>query len=230
MEPVSSRGSQSPSTMVESEVSPSVVPPRVGARETGAKTLPSATPVTANKLQSYVATAGEPQETMCRMPSPPFSRSEPQGEELKLLEQFRARQATASLGRGVELCKDHVDVPVVRYTPMKHHWLRTSLAEAGMGPVDGSFPGEGRELKTPAYGPTRLNDHTGRGDKPDATCERVKDVDEACVNRELVQLGKPLGDWTPLNNCQTYAAGVLENCSTKPIPVPTPPLVDPEKI
>lgn len=45
---------------------------------------------------------------------------------------------------------------------------------------------------------------------PSATC----DEDEACVEKEL-QLGRDTGAWTPMNQCQTFAAEVLAKCSTK---------------
>ena len=227
MDPIS-RGSQSPSPTVESDVSPPVLTPKEGT----VKTPPTATQVSANKLQSYLPMGGEARESMCKAEPPPFSRAEPQGEELKLLEQVRHRQASASMGRGVELCKGPVDADYLRDTGFKlHHWLRTSLGEAGMGPDDGSVPGEGK-MQTPIYSQTRLNDHTGRGEKPGVVCEQVKNVDEACVSRELAQLGKPLGEWTliPIHNCQTYAADVLKQCSTEAPPPPRPPMFDPGKI
>ncbi|PTL81500.1 hypothetical protein [Vitiosangium sp. GDMCC 1.1324] len=154
----------------------------------------------------------------------------PQGEELKLLEMLRARQkeqAAAALGRGVELCKRTADLPGARELGLKHHWLRTSTKEAGMGPADGGVPGN--RMDSPYVTQTRVNDHSGQGQRPGSICERVADVDEACVNREL-EMGKPLGAWTPINQCQTFAAEVQERCSTKVQPLPDPRRLDPGKI
>jgi hypothetical protein len=228
MDPVSSRSAQTLSTAVDSSAvssSPAV------AKEHG--TSPSnqcSSSVTANTLEAYLPQPRAAQESSCHAPAQPFSRADmPQGEELKLLEMLQARQkeqAAAALGRGVELCKRTADVPVLHELGLKHHWLRTSTKEAGMGPDDGSVPGD--RVNMP-LSQTRLNDHTGRGNLPDATCERVADVDEACVNREL-ELGKPLGAWTPTNQCQTYAAGVLDRCSTKVVPLPDPRKPDLGKI
>ncbi|MGZ3457283.1 MAG: hypothetical protein ACXU86_02140, partial [Archangium sp.] len=171
------------------------------------------------------------QEPICREPTQPFSRADlPQGEELKLLEMLRARQreqAAAALGRGVELCKRTADLPVLRELGLKHHWLRTSTKEAGMGAADGSVPGN--RVDPPYVTQTRLNDHTGQGELPGSTCERVPHEDEACVNREL-ELGRPLGAWTPTNNCQTFVSEVLERCSTKVPPLPDTRRLDPGKI
>ena len=51
-------------------------------------------------------------------------------------------------------------------------------------------------------------------------CEVMPDVDEKCVNRELA-IGKYLGRFGALNNCQTYAWTVLTKCSkNKPGPLP----------
>lgn len=215
MDPVASRGSQSPSTPLESEVlSSGVVPKEGSARPPPATSCPA----TSNTVQSYLPTGGGVPESMCRASPPPFS--EPQGEELKLLEQFHTRRAEASMGRGVELCKGPMDVPIARAVGLKHHWLRTSTREAGLGRADETVPDH--RLKLPFIVPTQLNDHTGRGERSDSKCTRVENVDEACVNRELEQLGKPLGIWTPTNQCQVYAASVLEQCSTKPPSTPEP--------
>lgn len=45
------------------------------------------------------------------------------------------------------------------------------------------------------------------------SCEKVPNVDEDCVNREL-EIGKDTGRWVPpFNDCQTYAKEVLERCT-----------------
>jgi hypothetical protein len=229
MDPISSRSAQTLSTAVDSsEVSssPSAV------KERGAS--PSnqcSSRATANTLEAYLPQPRAAQESSCHAPAQPFSRADmPQGEELKLLEMLRDRQkeqAAVALGRGVELCKRIAELPGARQLGVEHHWLRTSTKEAGMGPADGGVPGNRVDL--PYVTQTRVNDHTGQGNLPGSTCERVADVDEACVNREL-ELGKPLGAWTPTNQCQTFAAGVLERCSTKVVPLPDPRKPDLGKI
>jgi hypothetical protein len=228
MDPVS-RSSQTHPTAVDSppESSSPVV-----AQESGSKSgTQCSSRTTANTIEAYLAQSREAQEQSCRASPQPFSRADmPQGEELKLLEMLRARQkeqAAAALGRGVELCKRTVDLPGLREVGVQHHWLRTSTKEAGMGPADGGVPGE--RMDSPVAAQTRINDHTGRGNLPGSTCERVADVDEACVNRELEQ-GMPLGAWTPINQCQVFAGEVLEQCSTKVPPLPDTRRLHPGKI
>ncbi len=229
MDPVSSRSSQTVSTAVDSPDASSL--PAV-AKEGGVRTSnPSSSGMASNIVESYLAQPRDAQEPLCRSPSQPFSRADtPQGEELKLLEMLRARrneQAAAALGRGVELCKRTADLPGARELDVKHHWLRTATKEAGMGPADGGVPGNRMDL--PYVTQTQINDHTGQGQLAGSTCERVPEQDVACVNRELEQ-GKPLGAWTPTNNCQTFAADVLERCSTKVPPLPDTRRLHPGKI
>ena len=109
----------------------------------------------------------------------------------------------------VELCKRTADLPGARELDVKHHWIRTASKEAGMGAKDGGVPGH--HLDVPFVTKVTVNDHTGEGAKPGASCETVPNVDAACVDREL-ELGKDLGRWTPTNQCQTFAAGVLAHC------------------
>lgn len=114
----------------------------------------------------------------------------------------------------VELCKRPVEIKVIEYTGLQHHWLRTSKKEVGIGPHTGGVPGQGGN--DGYYGvPTTMNDHTGQGDAVDATCVELKDVDEACVNEKLA-LGTPKGRWIPpLNDCHTVTAKIVDDC-TKP--------------
>lgn len=229
MDPVSSRSTQTLSTVVDS---PSDSSSPMVAKEHGASPgNQCSSQVKANTLEAYLPQPRDARESSCHAPAQPFSRADmPQGEELKLLEMLRARQkeqAAAALGRGVELCKRTAEPPVARELDVKHHWLRTSTKEAGMGAADGGVPGNRMDL--PYVTHTRINDHTGQGNLPGSTCERVADVDEACVNREL-ELGKPLGRWTLTNQCQSFAAEVLERCSTKVVPLPDPRKLDLGKI
>ena len=84
-----------------------------------------------------------------------------------------------------------------------HEWIKTSTKEMGMGSA-----GEG--------GGTKITDHRGRSLKKTATCEKVENVDEEKVNKQLVE-DIPLGDWNLLtNNCQQFVNEVLSNASTIP--------------
>jgi hypothetical protein len=99
----------------------------------------------------------------------------------------------------VELCKRDVLLPGLDRLHVQHHWIRTSTKEAGMHAI------------TPGHLATAVRDHTGEGDRFESTCERVDHVDEDCVDKEL-ELGRPLGLWTPWHQCQTFAAEVLDKC------------------
>jgi hypothetical protein len=113
----------------------------------------------------------------------------------------------------VELCKATVDIPGVEYTGLKHHWLRTSQKEVGMGPAGGGVPGVPGANNGSYLGKTTLNDHSGRGDAIGSECTELPDVDEDCVNREL-EIGTPTGRWAPgFNDCQVVAKDIIERCT-----------------
>lgn len=117
----------------------------------------------------------------------------------------------------VEVCTRDADVPG-NVVGIQHEWIRTREKEAGMGPQDGGVPGQdgsNPEETSPVGTPTSVNDHTGQGNKPGSTCKTVPDVDKNCVNNEL-ELGRPLGDWSPNNNCQEFVKEVIENCTKDP--------------
>jgi len=112
----------------------------------------------------------------------------------------------------VEFCKRNVEIKMLEYTGLKHHWLRTSTKEAGMGPAGAGVPGKANGNNGSLLGPTTINDHTGEWEGVDAICEELPDVDEACVNEKLT-LGKPTGRWTPgLNDCHTVTTNIIEDC------------------
>lgn len=93
---------------------------------------------------------------------------------------------------------------------IEHHWLKTSHKEAGLGPEDGSVPGDGKSALP--FSMTRINDHTGQGLRGDAQCVYIASADEACVDERL-EVGRLAGRWTPSNNCQTLVAEILAYCS-----------------
>ena len=100
----------------------------------------------------------------------------------------------------VELCKRDVRAPVFSNMHIKHHWIRTTEKEAGIGEKKGAMPGA-----------TSIVDHKGQGDLPESTCVRVDRVDQACVDKELA-IGKSTGRWWPWQQCQTFVAHVLAKC------------------
>lgn len=127
------------------------------------------------------------------------------------------RKSAGAGGRargGVELCRRSSDM--IPGMQVEHHWIRTSGVEAGLGPdpvvQGGVLPN------------TVVQDHSGAGDQPDATCDPVDNVDEECVNSNLalnktssdgIKYGKYLGVYGIGKNgtCQTFAETVLSACS-----------------
>jgi hypothetical protein len=129
------------------------------------------------------------------------------------IEQEIARRQKSDHTPQVELCRRPANIPVLKQLGAEHHWIRTTHVEAGMGPKTGGVPGKDSHVDMPGD-PTSVNDHRGEGAQG-ASCAVVADVDEACVEKEL-EIGRDAGPWTPMNQCQTFAADVLEKCSTKP--------------
>ncbi len=102
---------------------------------------------------------------------------------------------------------------------LPHRWLKTDTREAGMGGIRGNVPGN--QSGDRPFDPVQVVDHTGRSKEPGASCEKVENVDEEKVNKQL-RIGRPLGRWTPTNQCWSFVDEVLRNATVKP-PQPTPP-------
>ena len=101
---------------------------------------------------------------------------------------------------------------------VNHHWIKTDNKEAGMGRADGDgIPGA--QSDSPYITPTAIRDHSGESNKPGASCEVVPWADEKKVD-ELLQIGQPLGSWSPINQCQSFVYGTLNKADTRPSPEP----------
>jgi len=101
-------------------------------------------------------------------------------------------------------------VPLKEYTQFQHHFLVTEVKAAGAGHCDGGVPGHG-QIDLP-LSPMCVNDHSSEVGAPGVVCDQVE-ADPTCVNREL-ELGKHIGLWVPpFNDCQTFAANVIADCS-----------------
>ncbi len=118
-------------------------------------------------------------------------------------------------GLAVEWCHAVADLPG-NYFGIEHWWLRTASKEAGLGQRGGNVPAEGEYRSrdnSPYFTQTEIVDHSGRGAKPGAVCERpTRDVDEECVNKEL-EIGRRMGRWSAFNQCQAFVLGVLHRCT-----------------
>jgi hypothetical protein len=119
----------------------------------------------------------------------------------------------AAANRRVEFCERQADYPGASQLGLSHQWLRTQNKEAGMGPDHGDVPGKHVDL--PFVTKTMISDHRGEGEKPGVACKTVPNEDADCVDREL-DIGKPLGRWTPTNQCHTFVNDTLKKCSTDP--------------
>jgi hypothetical protein len=99
-----------------------------------------------------------------------------------------------------------------------HTWIRTESKEAGLGPANGTVPGQNAPADLP-FTPTAVVDHTGESKAPNASCTAVPDEDEDCVNEQL-RLGTPQGRFIPgINDCSTFASKVLNKCDLHPHPL-----------
>jgi len=116
---------------------------------------------------------------------------------------------TDPLGLDVFLCSQ----PALGWMPVDHHWIKTDSVEAGMGGTRGNAPGN-QSGDLPGD-PVQVTDHAGRSNERGASCKEVPNVDEKKVNDQL-KIGRPLGRWTPSNQCQSFARGVLNNARYSP--------------
>jgi hypothetical protein len=101
---------------------------------------------------------------------------------------------------------------------VSHCWLKTDTKVAGMNATPQcSLPGQNRS-DLPWVTPVVVSDASC---EPAENCQTIPDVDEACVNRELV-IGRDLGRFGASNNCQTFVWEVLTKCSKGPAPTISP--------
>ena len=96
---------------------------------------------------------------------------------------------------------------------VKHHWLKTDTKIAGMGSLEMENRPIGDTFEAPYTTKVYIVDHSNQEPR---RCKIVKHVDEDCVNSKL-DIGKYLGRFSLVNNCQTFVASVLRKCSTKPV-------------
>lgn len=67
---------------------------------------------------------------------------------------------------------------------------------------------------------TAVVNHSGQSKEAGTHCVVVPNVDEECVNK-LIEIGRPTGRWSPINQCNSFADDVLTRCRPEcPIEVP----------
>ncbi|WP_089725806.1 RHS repeat-associated core domain-containing protein [Candidatus Thiosymbion oneisti] len=101
---------------------------------------------------------------------------------------------------------------ILNYTGAKHHWIKTDMLEAGMGPQGGNVPGQGDNKDLPGV-PVETIDHSGQSIEPNARQIPIPyPVDEQCVNN-LIRPGRDLGRFIPFfNDCKGFVDDVLDEC------------------
>ena len=161
-------------------------------------------------------------DSVCLTPSsapatPPAASSSPSSPSSPAVQQLVERSRTFSSipngvnagSTGVLLCRRIADVPLKEYTGFQHHYLMTNATAAGAGHCGDGVPGHGR-VDLP-LSPMCINDHSSEIGNPSVICDPIE-ADPECVNKEL-EIGKYIGLWAPpFNDCQTFAASVIENC------------------
>jgi len=115
------------------------------------------------------------------------------------------------LGLAVLLCKQPAFG--ISWNPIDHYWIKTDSIEAGMGPVNSNCGNAGNGSGDLPGDPVQICDHKDR-DKTDAVCTIVDNVIESQVDKQLI-IGKKIGVWTPLNQCQSFAKKVLDNARSR---------------
>ena len=115
----------------------------------------------------------------------------------------------------VWLCRRVAQIQLGQELGLEHWWIMTPDREAGMGRCGGGVPGA--QSDSPFITQTCVNDHNGEHAKTDVQCEPLSGFDPACVDDEL-KLGRPLGRWTPTNQCQAFVQEVLDACKPRESP------------
>jgi hypothetical protein len=103
-------------------------------------------------------------------------------------------------GLKVYLCK----APVNGVSLVNHHWIKTDSLERGMWNDNDTHEW---------YDDVPFAAHVAVRDEEyhdNAECKAMPYADESKVNEQL-QNYKPLGIWTPWNQCQSFSQSVLDN-------------------
>jgi RHS repeat-associated protein len=96
-----------------------------------------------------------------------------------------------------------------------HCWLQTNTITAGMASSPQCRANVGARSELPWKTKVYVSDHSC---EVGGRCNVMPDIDEDCVNRELA-IGKSLGRFGLLNNCQTFVFSVAKKCSKRPTPI-----------
>jgi hypothetical protein len=98
-----------------------------------------------------------------------------------------------------------------------HCWVQTPNMSIGLGGDPNIRPGE--EYESMYVTDTIVQDHSR---DMATTCTLMNNVDQPCVENKLSSmLGKSQGRFSPANNCQAFAYGVVNACRTGPQMAPS---------
>lgn len=104
----------------------------------------------------------------------------------------------------VEICHRRAKIA---FGLVDHYWIKTDLRNAGMG--SGLVVNEGiGDRFEPPFTKVFVIDHS---DQVPEKCEIDENHDEDCLNEEL-EVGRSLGRFSPINNCQTFVHQALKRC------------------
>lgn len=93
---------------------------------------------------------------------------------------------------------------------VSHYWIKTDTKIAGMGSENLTGDEQvGDKFESPLALKVYIIDHSNQ---TPLSCKEKLDIDEDCVNAEL-DLGKPLGYFSPTNNCQVFTRKIIKKCA-----------------
>lgn len=147
----------------------------------------------------------------------PFACDAPPPEALSQVSVCRGPTRFGEGAPGVGNLSDAVTVS----SKLAHVWVKTPNVEVGMGPrqpdTSRSEVAFGRLMDFLTAKSIRdkvqvaWSDHSGFSDLPGAACSQLYLCDQACVEDEM-QLGRPLGVYSLINQCHVTAVRALRKC------------------
>jgi RHS repeat-associated protein len=117
-------------------------------------------------------------------------------------------------GLAVYLCKRETDLPVFKQFDFSHEWVYTdSNGSVGMSTCSGPTNACPLLSSLDERFNVCVEPQTKDMYNPLTSCDEVPEADEDCVNAHM-NFGESLGCFAPpANYCQTYAEGLLRQCS-----------------
>lgn len=95
---------------------------------------------------------------------------------------------------------------------VNHCWIVTDTVAAGMASSPVCRGNTGDVFEAPFITQVYISDHSCEVPQ---SCSVVQNADEQCVNQRL-NIGQSLGTFSPWNQCQSFAEGVIGACTVAP--------------